>query len=160
MTTHPGADTLQSVIVEFIDALGAKECARLIGKAEYTIYKARNLLGGYMIPHEDFLRLDAAVAAVRGEASATPYQLFVARRVRAMSGIDGGSATQNLIRSALDVGAAVGALQTLVGEVTDASGPAGDHLSPNEREVVRAAIVRVQPLLVRLEHAVARGEMS
>lgn len=153
MTNLVSPSLIQSVVVELMGILGAKECARITGKSESVIYKSRDPHSGYCIPHDDLLMLDAAVARMRGDDSDLPYLSWAKRRVRRLAALDTTSRQSvDVAGAALEIGAAAGGVLERVRRVSSSG-----VMSANARIELQQSIAALSGAVARLDGTVSEG---
>jgi hypothetical protein len=133
VTQHIVRDTatLESVWSEYIDILGATDTAALIGKSKSAVYNSANPDCDWTLDKtEHFIVLDRACHRAKGR---TPYRAYIDRQL----GSAGPDAIEDLNRAALDVGAALGSLQSAVNQAQSAGSPGGSSVTPGEGKQIK-----------------------
>ena len=153
MTTRISPALIQSVVADYISILSARGCADVIGRSEWSVYKAKDPLSGIKLNVEEYLALDAAVGGVRGMDELPPFLSWASHHVRGL--MDQREAPAEFcLQRVVDLGAAVGEvfvrLQTLRAR-------ADAPLSHNERCGILAALRALSQTISAMERAVTHG---
>lgn len=154
MTTRISPALIQSVVADYISILSARGCADVIGRSEWSVYKAKDPLSGIKLNVEEYLALDAAVGGVRGMDELPPFLSWANHHVRGLMDQTGGVPAEFCLQRVVDLGAAVGEvfvrLQTLRAR-------ADAPLSHNERCGILAALRALSQTISSFERAVNHG---
>ena len=154
MLSPRDADTLEAVVSEMIEILGAKRAAHLLGKGTTVIYDAASESSSYMLPWRALLMLDSECLSV---AQIAPMYRWWGRQIR--KGSNGKTrVVADLTVELLDVVEKVGELGRHVREAECPNGDGGTAKTPAEIKALKGAIKSLEDEIDDIKLALDKPE--
>lgn len=130
--------SLSSVWADYIEILGVRDVAGMVGKSASTIYASANPDEDYLLDRSDlFVKLDRACLQAKNRA---PYRAWFDRQMGAV----GAEAVEELSRACLNVGATLGALQGKASEALSPTSPGGERVTAHEGREIKQMTKRLR----------------
>ena len=149
MMTPRDADTLEAVIGEMIDLIGAKRLAAEIGKSATLIYDAASESSSYMLGLPDLLALDHMCWR---QHQVAPFYRWQGRQLPKVS--NGDRSVSTVETELLDVVERLGPLTGDIKQARHPDGDGGERITRGEGKGIKARTKMIRDALDDIDRAV------